>query len=180
MPPPEDPPDAAVVNTYWGHLSNNPIELTSHIMNSSLKSTLGQVGWRSKLVTPVEAPQQDQECVQRLRTDSQRHHPQSLETLLQVHTSHLQPDEVPLGVGKLANETLSRCCPSHLTKDAPQKMVQKGIFGKCCLWRSQLHRRKVLNGSLTNATCPGVDGARDWLAAQPPPLIDGTGLCNKR
>ena len=75
-------------------------------------------------MTPVKAPQQDQKCVQRLRTDSQRHHPQSLETLLQVHTSHLQPDEAPLGVGKLANETLSGCCPSPLTKEASQKMAQ--------------------------------------------------------
>ena len=108
--------------------------------------------------------------MQRLRTDSQRHHPQGLEILLGVRTSPLQPVDMPLGFEKLATETLSGYCPSHLRKDAPQKMVQKGILGKCCQWRSQLHQRKVLNGSLTETTCSGVDVARSCLAAEPPRL----------
>lgn len=117
--------------------------------------------------------------MQRLRTDSQKHHPQGLETLLEARTSPLQPVDMPLGFTKLANETLSGCCPSHLTKDAPQKMVQKGILGKCCQWRSQLHQRKVLNGTLTKTTCSGVDVARGCLAAEPPRLSVEQGCATK-
>ena len=54
------------------------------------------------LVTTVEATQQNQACVQALGTDSQRRHSHSLE--VQVHTSHLQPVQVPpgrLGTGRM-------------------------------------------------------------------------------
>lgn len=54
------------------------------------------------LVTTVEATQQNQACVQALRTDSQRRHFQGLE--IHVHNSHLQPVEVPpgrLGTGRM-------------------------------------------------------------------------------